>query len=361
MKDNATPVALTTVCLADYEDNPAPPRKWIVRDMIPDRNITDLAGDGGLGKSLVALQLAVAMASATDWIGVMPEPGRVLYLSAEDELDEIRRRVESIAEAVQLPFSRLADFFVADMTTIDGVELAGLDKRLGKLSLAPLYHRVATTIDALTPRLTILDTRADFFGGSEIDRAQVRAFIHALRRLCIDHNTAILMLSHPSLTGMNTSSGQSGSTAWGNSVRSRLYLERPKLDTETDPDLRILSSKKSNYSGTDLSITLRWSKGMFRPEGGGASGYDKASQNKVMEDKFLQMLRDFNRQGRHVNNAGGPYYAPKMFAEADGKISRSNFRAAMERLFADGKLKIIPEGPKSRGTNKIVEVDNLNP
>src|ERR1700730_8818948 len=36
-----------------------PRRKWIVPNYIPDESVTMLSGDGGIGKSLIAMQLAV--------------------------------------------------------------------------------------------------------------------------------------------------------------------------------------------------------------------------------------------------------------------------------------------------------------
>ncbi len=39
-----------------------PPRPWHVRNMIPARVVTLMQGDGGTGKSTLALQLAAALA-----------------------------------------------------------------------------------------------------------------------------------------------------------------------------------------------------------------------------------------------------------------------------------------------------------
>jgi RecA-family ATPase len=73
-----------------------PPRKWIVPGYIPDRTVTILGGDGGTGKSLLALQLAVAMSTSASWLELETAPGKVILLSAEDELDEIHRRLHQI-------------------------------------------------------------------------------------------------------------------------------------------------------------------------------------------------------------------------------------------------------------------------
>jgi RecA-family ATPase len=146
---------------------------------------------------------------------------------------------------------------------------------------------------------------------------------------------AILLLSHPSLSGMASGTGQSGSTGWGNSVRSRLYLERPKAQDggEPDPDLRILTNKKANFSSTDVSLSLRWAAGAFRLEKSGLGGLDRMAQERAADTRFLELLADFEKQGRTTNNAGGPNYAPRAFAASDSAIGKDRFRGAMERLF----------------------------
>ena len=40
-----------------------PPREWLVDALVPMKTVTLFSGDGGTGKSLLALQLAVAVAA----------------------------------------------------------------------------------------------------------------------------------------------------------------------------------------------------------------------------------------------------------------------------------------------------------
>ena len=57
----------------------------------------------------------------------------------------------------------------------------------------------------------------------------------------------------------------SGSTAWSNSVRSRLYLHRPdgvSIDGDDD-DARILEVMKANYGPIGQRFELRWCDGRF--------------------------------------------------------------------------------------------------
>jgi hypothetical protein len=41
---------------SEWEGVPVPPRRWFARNRIPMREVTGLGGDGGIGKTQVALQ-----------------------------------------------------------------------------------------------------------------------------------------------------------------------------------------------------------------------------------------------------------------------------------------------------------------
>src|SRR5262245_38203252 len=103
-----------------------------------------------------------------------------------------------------------------------------------------------------------------------------------LRGLAIDHDCAVLLLSHPSQTGLITGSGTSGSTAWNNSVRSRLYLEV----VDKDPSASVLKVVKANYGPVGEKIDLRWDDGVY----GIDNGPDEAVEgvlNRKAEASFL--------------------------------------------------------------------------
>ena len=253
----------------------------------------------------------------------------------------------------------LGNVILADLTVAPATELAALNVKK-TLELTGLFERLATTVADLRPKLVILDTRADVFAGNEIDRSQVRTFIRALRRLCLSFDMAVLLLSHPSVSGLTSSTGQSGSTAWGNSVRSRLYLERPKAGSsgEADPDLRVLTTKKANYGAGDLSTVVRWDRGVFRLDQAGTVTLDRMARDRQAEDFFIHQLRAFEAQGRYVSNARGSNYAAKCFADASGgRFGSKVLAGAMERLFAADKIKIAEFGPPSRRSRKVVEAE----
>ena len=336
-----------------------PERQWLVPELIPANQVTMLGGDGGVGKSLLALQLAVATATGRDWIGLRPQSGRTIYLTAEDDQDELHRRLAAILSQQGITFSDLQNLTLRSLAGEDAL-LAVADARSSTLKPTPLLAELDQTISDIGAGLLILDTLADLHSGQENDRAVARQFIGLLRGLALRHDCTILLLAHPSLTGISSGSGLSGSTAWNNSVRSRLYLERVTEDGyEPDPDARRLSTKKANYGRTGTEILVRWQDGAFVQEEN-QSILDTNSASMKAARVFLKMLRDYTSEGRNVNANGGPYYAPTIFAKDKRceKVSRSALIQAMNDLFATNTIQQEEYGRSGKRSTRIVEVLN---
>lgn len=343
---------------ADFANRKMRPRPWLVADMIPGAQVTTLDGDGGLGKSTIGMQLCVAAVSGRSWLGQQVQRGPAIYLSSEDDADEVHRRLENLAVHYDLPPEALADFHAWPLAECDPALVTAT--RDDGVEPTARWHELEAHIEAVTPVLVVLDSRADVFGGNEISRSQARGFIGMLRSLAVRRQLTVLMLAHPSLSGMTSGTGSSGSTHWRNSVRAALYLTRPAVDPEAqpDPDGRVLEVKKSNYGPAGMSFKLRWASGAFEVEGSGIMGgpIDRAAVAADMDAQFLRMLAIYNVQGRPVSDRAGHTFAPAIFAkdpQANG-ATKAGFTAAMNRLFAAEMIGIEVVGPPSRQQRKVV-------
>jgi RecA-family ATPase len=253
----------------------------------------------------------------------------------------------------------------AEFKNLYAMSLAGEDALLaapdrhGLIKVTKLFERIHEAACDIRPTLIVLDNAADVYGGSENDRAQVRQFVGILRGMAMAAGAGVLLTSHPSLTGINTGTGLSGSTAWNASVRSRLYFKRAttEKDEEPDPDLRVLEVMKSNYGPIGETITLRWSKGLFLPVGS-LNNLEKAAAEQAAEQMFLTLLNQFNRQGRNCSSKpNAPTYAPTLFAKEKSArkagIKKANFEEAMRSLFAADKIWLEPYGSPCRETSRL--------
>lgn len=339
------PIVLASGC-----PGPIPDREWIVPDKIPAGPVSILSGDGGTGKTIIALQLAVARALARDWLSFPAVPGRTLYVSAEDDHDELLRRLEKVARYYGADRADLSKIGFLDCTESDA--MLGAKDGAGNILATPSYRKLQENIADFQPSLVILDTLADVFGGDEIVRTQARQFVSLVRRLGGKSCTA-LMLAHPSLSGMASGSGTSGSTGWSNSTRSRAYLEANRSG-----DGRTLVFKKTNYGPPGTGVKLAWNNGVFIPVPG-ATAEETEKSNAEAGAEFLTRLAESTRRGENLSPSrfSKSRYAPKIFADGD-EAAEKRFKAAMERLIDSGVIKSVEHGTKSKPENWLELAEN---
>ena len=162
----------------------------------------------------------------------MPRGGKVELISCEEDAEEAKRRQEQMAKFLGTTRADLAQAMrIASWVDNDSTQLMELDRKSDNVRPTDLYHRLVHETATYQPRLIILDTAADLFGGSEISRNHTRTFISYMRRLALaaNNSAAVILLTHPSLEGIRSGSGLSGSTAWHNSVRSRCVFKHYQL------------------------------------------------------------------------------------------------------------------------------------
>lgn len=340
---------------SDWEGQPIPERQWYLEGLIPNRQVTLLSGDGGTGKSLLAYQIGLAGVLGVQTIEFRPALGRVVYLAAEDDEGELKRRGHDILTAMGRTFADLkGGMRVIPMAGKDA-ELVSEKRRSRELELSALAQQITDLLTDFRPKLLILDTAADVFGGDEISRKQVRFFVSILRRFAMDCDLAVLLLSHPSVQGIQTGTGLSGSTAWNNSVRSRLYFTADK----NDEDLRLLKNMKANYGRKGAETKLRWHEGAFILDDGEPSAHVALLANHA-DEVFLKMLTSINGSGRRVSFSRSCTYAPTVMVAMPerGSTSKKSLEEAMARLFAQKKIAVVREGPPSRLRERLVVVED---
>lgn len=216
---------------------------------------------------------------------------------------------------------------------------------------------MVTIVKEEKPALLVLDTLADIYGGNEVVRAQARAFVNMLRKIAIQNNMAVVVLAHPSLDGLRSGKGTSGSTGWSNSVRSRLYFSRVYDDDgrEPDTDARVLTSMKMNYGSVGNKIEMRWRSGVFVPAYTASAGGDPMMAIARADRVFLELLAKAREQNRNVHLSTGRGYAPNEFkrdASIQG-VTHSELEGAMKRLMDTKKIENVMYGSPSRGTFRL--------
>jgi RecA-family ATPase len=356
--DNEKP-KLPFINMSTWDMDPIPERQWAVQDRIPLKQTYLFTGNGAVGKSLVDLQRAVAHVLGKPWLGMPVRQGPAIYMGAEDDEDELHIRLAAILEYYGATFAEVIAGGLHLLSYVGEECLLGIPDNKGIIQPTPLCGMLREAALDIKPAAVMVDTVADVYGGSEIDRGQTTQFVKLMNGIAVAGNCSVAILAHPSVAGMSTGSGLSGSTAWHNKVRARAYMKAMETERgdEPDPDAKSIQFMKNNYGRQGDTLLVRWQRGVYVLESA-PNSLERLAEDQKVDFRFLQLLNQFHEQGRNLSDKKTAHvYAPKEFSEQkdrDGKrISKRHFEGAMQRLFGGNKIHIEHYGPASRGRTRL--------
>jgi hypothetical protein len=195
------------VPIADLVQNLTPPR-WLIQNYLEDETLCLLFGDPGSGKSFLAIDWALSVATGQPWAEYESQQGPVIYIAGEGH-------------------TNLAKRFLA-WGNDKNVDIKGLPVYFTERS-APLTDEraalaLATTIDQVSlevgpPRLLVIDTLHRNFGDRDENSAQdFGAFVQNIERYLLKRFKATVLVVHHSGHGdkkrSRGSSSIKGSLDW---------------------------------------------------------------------------------------------------------------------------------------------------
>lgn len=206
--------------------------RWLIDGLWAEEAVGIVGGEPKCGKSFLALDMAVAVASGTACLRryAVARPGRVLLFAAEDALHIVRARLDGICRAAGI---KLADIDIKVITAPS----VRLDVEVDRKSLAE-------TVAALRPRLLILDPFVRLHRIDENVSGEVAPLLAYLRELQRSHQLAVVVVHHARKGAGKVRAGQAlrGSSefhAWGD---SNLYLRRLGEELTLDVEQRAAAS-----------------------------------------------------------------------------------------------------------------------
>lgn len=190
---------------------------WLVTSLWGEQAVGFIAGPPKSGKTWLALELAVAVASGKPCLGrfSVQDRGHVLLYAAEDTAQAIKHRVAGIAKARGIELEHLA----VGLITESGLRLDDPEHQ----------QRLSQTLMQLRPRLLVLDPLVRLHRSDEnsaTDISQLLAFLRHLQRqnavaVALVHHVRKSATSHPG----QALRGSGDLHAWSD---SSLYLVRRK-------------------------------------------------------------------------------------------------------------------------------------
>jgi hypothetical protein len=218
-----------------------PERRWLIEDLWADQAVGIIGGEPKCGKSFLALDLLVAVASGAPCLRRFTaiRRGPVLLYAAEDALHVVRTRLEGLCRATGVTLTDLPIHVITAPSL--------------RLDLADDRHQLQTTIADLRPVLLVLDPFVRLHRIDENASSEVAPLLAYLRELQRRFALAVVLVHHArkgagTVRGGQALRGSSELHAWGD---SNLYLRR------IDDRLLLSIEHRAAPSITGLPLALR--------------------------------------------------------------------------------------------------------
>lgn len=239
-----------SVVLTPFSEVAPESMHWLWPGRIPLGKLTLLAGDPGLGKSFLTLDLAARLSRAHD----LPDarnpfgvPVRSVILSAEDDpADTIRPRLDSMGADPSMIYA------------VRGVRYGPRGERMPRLD-RDLYLIEQAIKRFPGVRLIVVDPISAYLGDADANsNAEVRTLLGAMAAIASTNKIAIVLVTHLNKSQQTRTMYRAmGSLAFTAAARVVLAVVKDTVD----PDRRILAPVKANVAARTDALAYRLTDG----------------------------------------------------------------------------------------------------
>ena len=202
------------------------PINWIWDDFLAPGTLNMLHGEGGLGKSFIALKIAeqVVSPNAERVFDRAVHPGSVIIIDGENAESQIHRRIQHTT--IQ-PDAALHVYIATDV-------ILGLEE-ITETYFDHLNH-------THTPSLIIIDSQRALWAGDEKEQGEAGRMLRRFARHIEDKPYAVLLIHHDNRGGDYSGSSDINAAITGCRIHIRRHTDKTK------PNARILTQPKNRIA-----------------------------------------------------------------------------------------------------------------
>lgn len=164
-----------------------PPPTWMIDGFLEKNSIACLYGQSGHGKSFIALDWALCVATGKPWLDTIPVvQGPVIYIAAEGGRS-IQKRVRAWMHYYKIRDLEAAQFSIKPLYVRDADEQAEFIQALVNQDIFP--------------SLVVIDTLSQSFGTGDENSMDMQEFVGAITDLRNERHSAFLIVHHTNATG----------------------------------------------------------------------------------------------------------------------------------------------------------------
>lgn len=279
------------------------PVEWLWPGRIALGKLTLIAGDPGLGKSFLTLDMAARVSRGWAWPGAPDEPGApggVVLLSAEDGIaDTIRPRLDAAGADVDRIVAVEAIRTVGDHGR-ESARTFDLSRDL------PALEAAIQSVDGC--RLVVIDPLTAYLGGVDSHKnAEIRGLLAPLSAIAERYRVAVVTVTHLNKSGGGPAIYRTmGSLAFAAAARAAWVVSKDK----DDPRRRLMLPLKNNIAPDMGGLAYRiepvgaggypvvtWEPGPVNVNADDALAADRGDDERTERDDAAEWLADLLAHG----------------------------------------------------------------
>jgi RecA-family ATPase len=259
-----------------------PEQSFLIKNLLSDNSVNFLSGEEGCGKSLLAMNLAVSVATgATRWLEFeVMKPGKVLYLNNELAFSDFSRRLKAMGNNLPAP-GDLSNLIVPKEVP----------------ALSECWETLNELCEQERPVLGVVDCLYFTHDRDENDSSQMKALMRQFISLRDRYNLALLLIHHTKKGARYEkmhNDQMRGSNVFGGVTDTVLQVRR----SATDEGKRILKPTKFRHVSDENRkcrlLSLNPESLWFRDEGEVDEGAHIATMGQTAEQEidFVSVFSD---------------------------------------------------------------------
>ena len=306
---------------AGLDDRPIEPRQWLLGNTFCRRYVSTIVADGGTGKTALRVAQAIALATGRPITGEhVFQRCRVLYVTLEDDGDEMRRRIKACRLHHGIARDELRDhLFVVALA--NGPKLA-LSTKGGGVETGDLGKLLAEIIERRQIDVVVLDPFIKAHGCDENNNNAIDRVAGMLADMAFRFNVAVDAPHHVAKGMSDPGNANRGRGASAFKDAARLVYTLSKMTAEEAKTLGLDDGEKWRYVRVDSAkvniapnaATATWFKLVGVPLGNGDDAYPSGDEVQTVEpwtpvDPMILVGDDDLREAILAEIGGAPSHA----------------------------------------------------
>ena len=375
------PKGLQATAFAWRDPKTIPPRKYLYGGHLIRKFGSAKFAPGGVGKSILALTEAIAMAMGRALLGVAPSQRcRVWYWNGEDPLEETERRVAAICLHFGIAKEELEGWLFIDSGREQEIVLAVQNPKTGTSIAKPVVESLIDTMLDNQIDVLIIDPFVSSHRVTENDTMAMEMVAKQWTKIADETDAAIELIHHTRKTGgaeatvedgrgavavlaavrsaqvLNKMTPDEGAKAGVENHREYFKLENGKANLAPPPEgkewYRIVPVSLGNGdgglldNGDSVGVVVRW-KWPDPLDGITGADFDKAAA-AIRAGRWKESIQAKDWVGRPIAKA--------LALDLDSKSAKAKVKGLIQVWLKAGSLVVVEEKDDHREIKNFVKV-----